>query len=553
MSSISVPGDPGTGSHDQGYFDELVTAATATLHGDEVLLANFSGERTDFIRLNNSDVRQAGTVDQRTLAVDLVEGQRHTGGSIRLSGDRSVDDARLAALLGQLREQRAFVADDPFLLYNTEPTSTERIERGSIPEPDAALAEIRSAGQAAATSSASTHRATRSRGSPTASASATGSSRRRSTSTGASTCAPTRPRRTCTPASTGTTTRSPPRSTGRPGRCKALEREPISLSPGDYRTYLAPRAIEELMQLLSYYGAFGLRAHETKQTPLLKMLVDGATLSPLVNISEDTAHGVAPNFQSAGFLRPDEVPLIVDGAYADTLVSPRSAQEFGVPTNGAVGHEYPQSMAIAPGTIATDAVGEALGSGLFVGNLWYTNFSDQAACRTTGMTRFATFWMDDGEIVAPVNVLRFDDTAYHLLGDQLEGLTDTAEVLLDTSTYERRSTDSARVSRRARRRHALRALTASHRWAAAWLRSSREPVPVTIAISGAEKTAPTAARAPCATTSRPAPEGQQAGAAQAGQVAGRRLGHRRRDHAADDADKAADAAVDAAEAAAATN
>jgi hypothetical protein len=53
------------------------------------------------------------------------------------------------------------------------------------------------------------------------------------------------------------------------------------------------------------------------------------------------------------------------------------------------------------------------------------------------MTRFATFWMDDGEIVAPVNVLRFDDTAYllHLLGDRLEGLTDTAEVLLDTSTY----------------------------------------------------------------------------------------------------------------------
>ena len=79
-------------------------------------------------------------------AVDLVEGQRHTGGSIRLSGDRSVDDARLATLLAQLREQRGFVADDPFLLYNTEPTSTERIERGSIPEPDAALGEIRSAG-----------------------------------------------------------------------------------------------------------------------------------------------------------------------------------------------------------------------------------------------------------------------------------------------------------------------------------------------------------------------------------------------------------------------
>jgi predicted Zn-dependent protease len=175
------------------------------------------------------------------------------------------------------------------------------------------------------------------------------------------------------------------------------------------------------------------------------MLVDDARLSPLLTIREDTARGVAPNFQSAGFLRPDSVSLVVDGAYAETLVSPRSAQEYGVPTNGATGGEYPLSMAVEPGAIPTTAVNEALGTGLYVGNLWYTNFSDQAACRTTGMTRFATFWAEDGEIVAPVNVLRFDDTAYHLLGDRLEGLTDHAEVLLDTDTYGGRSTSSMRL------------------------------------------------------------------------------------------------------------
>ena len=102
---------------------------------------------------------------------------------------------------------------------------------------------------------------------------------------------------------------------------------------------------------------------------------------------------------------------------------------------------------------------EALGTGLFVGNLWYTNFSDRAACRTTGMTRFATFWIDEGEIVAPVNVLRFDDTAYHLLGDKLEGLTDEAEVLLDASTYERPLDRQHAPARRARQRDALRPLT----------------------------------------------------------------------------------------------
>ena len=102
-------------------------------------------------------------------------------------------------------------------------------------------------------------------------------------------------------------------------------------------------------------------------------------------------------------------------------------------------------MTIAPGTVATSTVSEALDTGLFVGNLWYTNFSDRMACRTTGMTRFATFWVEDGEIVAPVSVLRFDDTAYNLLGDQLEGLTDETEVLLDTSTYIERSTMSSQL------------------------------------------------------------------------------------------------------------
>ena len=74
---------------DQTYFDELVTTATAALTGDEVLLANVAGERTDFIRLNNSDVRQAGTIDQRTLSVDLIEGRRHTGGFAPCRSSRS--------------------------------------------------------------------------------------------------------------------------------------------------------------------------------------------------------------------------------------------------------------------------------------------------------------------------------------------------------------------------------------------------------------------------------------------------------------------------------
>jgi hypothetical protein len=176
--------------------------------------------------------------------------------------------------------------------------------------------------------------------------------------------------------------------------------------------------------------------------------------------------GVAPNFQSAGFVRPDAVELVINGKITDTLMSPRSAQEYGVATNGAQSGGYPESLAISPGSIPTDGVAEALGTGLFVGNLRRTNSSDMSACRTAGMTRLATFWMDGGEIVAPVNVLRFDDTAFNMLGAQLEGLTDEAEVLLDPSTYMERSGASARLPGAPIFRHALRAVN-SYRWATA--------------------------------------------------------------------------------------
>jgi predicted Zn-dependent protease len=51
------------------------------------------------------------------------------------------------------------------------------------------------------------------------------------------------------------------------------------------------------------------------------------------------------------------------------------------------------------------------------------------------MTRFATFWVDEGKIVAPVNVMRFDDTLYRMLGDNLETLTTERDLLLESNTY----------------------------------------------------------------------------------------------------------------------
>jgi predicted Zn-dependent protease len=61
----------------------------------------------------------------------------------------------------------------------------------------------------------------------------------------------------------------------------------------------------------------------------------------------------------------------------------------------------------------------------------------------TGMTRFATFWVERGAIVAPVDVMRFDDTLFRMLGTNLEALTREREMLLEANTYGERVLASA--------------------------------------------------------------------------------------------------------------
>jgi predicted Zn-dependent protease len=55
------------------------------------------------------------------------------------------------------------------------------------------------------------------------------------------------------------------------------------------------------------------------------------------------------------------------------------------------------------------------------------------------MTRFACFWVENGEIVGPIQDLRFDDTLYCLFGSELASLTDNRSTFIKTATYQKRT------------------------------------------------------------------------------------------------------------------
>jgi predicted Zn-dependent protease len=55
------------------------------------------------------------------------------------------------------------------------------------------------------------------------------------------------------------------------------------------------------------------------------------------------------------------------------------------------------------------------------------------------MTRYACFWVEQGEIIAPIQNLRFDESLYRFFGDNLLELTQAQEFIPEVGTYSNRS------------------------------------------------------------------------------------------------------------------
>lgn len=427
----------------ESYFRDITAVVTSLVRGDEIHLCNFQAEESDFVRFNTGRVRQAGTVSMRSLAVDLISGRRHAEGTLSLSGDLESDRTRVARMIDSLREQREVLPEDPYLAYSSEPRSNERREPNRLPERGHALDDIQRAAH----------------GRDLVGIYAAGGIYRGF----ANSLGQTNWYENYSYNFDWTFVREADKAVTAnhagfewdPGAFErkvaaateqlGLLAEPTrAIRPGRYPVYLAPAALAELFGLLGW-GGFGLRAHRTKTTPLLRMIEDGARLDRRVALVENTRDGLAPGFQEEGYLRPDVVSLIADGAYRDCLVCPRSSLEYGAATNGASDSEMPHSLELDAGDIAVKDVLRRMGSGIFISNLWYLNYSDRVACRTTGMTRFATFWVENGALAAPLAVMRFDETLYRMLGENLVGLTAEREWLLDASTYSQRSTATTRL------------------------------------------------------------------------------------------------------------
>lgn len=415
----------------------------------EAYTATLAAESSDFVRFNHGRVRQPGSVTQATVALRWLIGRRHATHQVTLNGEADHDRHRLDEAIEALRAWVPELPEDPHLAVSEEGVVRTVTADAAPPEPEAVIdaviaAAASSGGQPAADlvgiyAGGTLHRGLISRyGHRLAETSCSHQLDASFVHTADKAVKTTYAATTWDPDALArhlATARS---------RLKPLSRPSKTLSPGAYRAYLAPAAVAELFGLLSWED-FSVQAQRDGSSALSRLVRGEVRLDPRVQVYEDTAHGTAPAFQEDGFLRPDRVDLIRDGRHAGALVSPRSAIELGLSTNGASAGEQPASLAMAPGALPTQRVLAELGTGVWVSNLWYTNHSDRNAGRITGMTRFACFWVEDGELVAPIDVMRFDASIHDLFGEGLVALTDEAAFLPSTSTYGHRSTDSQRL------------------------------------------------------------------------------------------------------------
>lgn len=420
-------------------FEALVQWLRAAIKTPEQFTLSYDAESSEFIRFNKAKVRQAGQVQQASLSLKLINEGRHADVTITLGGNPAVDQLRLAQALKQLRETLPLLPTDPYLLLNPEPWHSHKVQDQPLPDTAAVLDDIRRAadgvdlvgfyasgpicyGYASSEGAFGWHQANsfnfdwslfHSNGQAV-----------KASYAGAD----------------WDSQRFAQRMQLAREQLAFLDRPVKALAPGEYRAYLAPAALEEVMSLLSL-GSFSAQALASKASSLQKLYAGDAQLSPLVSFDEQVSQSLSPAFSGEGYPRQD-LSLVKHGKANQQLVGSRSAAEYGLQVNGAPEGEAPSALAMGAGTLEQADILKQLGTGLYISNLWYLNYSDQPAARLTGMTRFATFWVEDGEIKAPVNTMRFDDSVYSLLGSQLEALTAERELLLSASTYDQRQTAS---------------------------------------------------------------------------------------------------------------
>lgn len=414
-------------------FFKLSSKVFSELQNDEALILSLCSEDTFFMRFSQSKVRQIGEVEQSHLTFQFSLGKKTISSTVSL--DKNTVEENLINILKELRQDVASLPDDPHFTPILDGESTEEVISGQLLQRDIVvetiLSPLSSVDAAGIYCSGKVIRAT-------------------SNSKGQKHwfendsffvdyslySAKQKAVKGCYAGQKFDHGAYLTEVKDKIGLLSKVSLPSRVIQPGKYRAYFAPAAVAEILSMMSWRG-LSYSALKQGQSPL-RALNDGEVLNSKVNLSEDFSLGFSPRFNEQGEVANEKLMILSEGNLKNTLISTRSSKEYNTEGNFAHYGEIARSLNLSPGTLDESQILKQLNTGLYISNLHYLNWSDLQNGRITGMTRFACFWVENAEIVAPIEDLRFDESFYHFLGDGLLDLSLNAQTFPDTSTYDKR-------------------------------------------------------------------------------------------------------------------
>ena len=421
----------------KNYFYKIGDYLLNQLEADEYLKIDCLGEKSQFIRFNQSLIRQIGTVEDIEIVISYIFNNRSSSVSTTLTGEFDKDQILIYNIFSSLKKKTALLPMNPFIVLPSKGNSSEQeIDGDLLDQHDAInvllppMKEMNLTGFWASGQIFTGHMNSFGQKNWFASDSFSldysliGNDERMVKEIYA-----------------GTDWNQDEYANSLKqamDKFEHLNKEAIKIKPGQYRTYIGPAGVADLIDMFSW-RAISESSIQKNDSALLKMKRDGKNLSSCFTLKEDFSKGSVPNFNSEGEIVADQLPLIVSGALKNTLISSKTAKEYQLKSNFAEPDEWLRAPSMEPGSIDENEILHNLGTGLYLSNLHYLNWSDHINGRITGMTRYACYWVDNGKIIAPIENMRFDDLLYNIFGDNLEDATNKSYFQPNVSTYRGRS------------------------------------------------------------------------------------------------------------------
>jgi len=191
--------------------------------------------------------------------------------------------------------------------------------------------------------------------------------------------------------------------------------QPEDIEPGEYEVILEPQAVSEMLAFFQWYGPNARIYHE--QASCLSEKMGKRVFGKNITIIDDPFHPeIFPMpFDYEG--QPKKTMAIVekgilkniayDSYYAKRYKTKNTGHALPAPnTMGPI----PLHLYIKPGNKTRKEMIKSVKRGLLVTRLWYVRVLNPKTLNVTGMTRDATFLIENGKIVKPVKNLRFNQS-----------------------------------------------------------------------------------------------------------------------------------------------